>query len=202
MVTTIPCHPADVPTFDSPEMLYTRLTDGEPVLKSVCSWCQRLLRDGALPISHGICATCQAKAFAELDASDAARREAVEDAAWDRMQVRIAADIAKQDAPPPPELPVGPPIAHAVTELTPAGWVTTAIAGAPTAGVSVDVICIPFPAALEGRRAVFPPDVVPFVEILIGKAVVDVALVPVPSQGRLGPVVEVALVPVEDRNGL
>ena len=31
---------------------------GVPVLKVVCSWCVRLIRDGAEPVSHGICPDC------------------------------------------------------------------------------------------------------------------------------------------------
>lgn len=34
-----------------------------PVLRSECAWCGVLLRDGALPISHGICARCDAVCF-------------------------------------------------------------------------------------------------------------------------------------------
>jgi hypothetical protein len=35
------------------------------LIKVVCSWCQLVMRDGALPISHGICPACRAKFEAE-----------------------------------------------------------------------------------------------------------------------------------------
>jgi hypothetical protein len=31
---------------------------GYPIHQSVCSWCDRLLRVGVLPISHSICPAC------------------------------------------------------------------------------------------------------------------------------------------------
>lgn len=34
-----------------------------PVIKLICAWCQRLLRDGTLPASHGICPDCQKVVF-------------------------------------------------------------------------------------------------------------------------------------------
>jgi hypothetical protein len=30
-------------------------------LTLICSWCTRVLREGALPASHGICPTCAAR---------------------------------------------------------------------------------------------------------------------------------------------
>ena len=30
----------------------------------ICSWCQRLLREGTLPPSHGICPTCKEQVMA------------------------------------------------------------------------------------------------------------------------------------------
>lgn len=32
-------------------------------IKLICAWCQRLLRDGTLPASHGICPDCQRVVF-------------------------------------------------------------------------------------------------------------------------------------------
>lgn len=34
-------------------------------IKVICAWCRVVLRDGNLPISHGICPTCSAKLAAE-----------------------------------------------------------------------------------------------------------------------------------------
>jgi len=161
----IPCHPKDVAPFDSPAMLYTRLTDSAPAIVTVCAWHEDLTDPKHAGISHGICPACVAKlesggAVMRGHATDGIgngerfddnwQRDAVEDAVWEFLQRAIARDIARQDAAPSPLLPVGPPIAHAVTERTPDGWRTTGVAGAPTEGVTVDVICIPFPAALEG----------------------------------------------------
>jgi hypothetical protein len=30
-------------------------------LKLICGWCKRVLREGRLPISHGICETCRTR---------------------------------------------------------------------------------------------------------------------------------------------
>jgi hypothetical protein len=30
-----------------------------PVMKVLCSWCRRVLRNGHAPVSHGICSTCE-----------------------------------------------------------------------------------------------------------------------------------------------
>lgn len=32
-------------------------------LKTVCAWCSVLIHDGALPLSHGICAECREREF-------------------------------------------------------------------------------------------------------------------------------------------
>jgi hypothetical protein len=32
-------------------------------LRTVCAWCQRILREGAEPTSHGICPACRATHF-------------------------------------------------------------------------------------------------------------------------------------------
>lgn len=32
-------------------------------IKLICAWCQRLLRNGTLPASHGICPDCQRVVF-------------------------------------------------------------------------------------------------------------------------------------------
>lgn len=34
-----------------------------PTIKLICAWCQRLLRDGTVPASHGICPDCQKVVF-------------------------------------------------------------------------------------------------------------------------------------------
>lgn len=34
-----------------------------PVLKLICAWCQRVMRNGTLPASHGICPDCQKVVF-------------------------------------------------------------------------------------------------------------------------------------------
>ena len=31
----------------------------EPAAKIVCAWCNRIMREGVLPISHGICQPCK-----------------------------------------------------------------------------------------------------------------------------------------------
>jgi hypothetical protein len=33
------------------------------VIKIVCGWCSRVLREGSSPVSHGICQSCELKAF-------------------------------------------------------------------------------------------------------------------------------------------
>ena len=40
-------------------------------MKVICGWCRATLKDGPLPISHGLCAACAARLHAELDADDA-----------------------------------------------------------------------------------------------------------------------------------
>lgn len=40
-------------------------------LKMICGWCGTLLRDGRMPLSHGICKPCSDRVFAELIASEA-----------------------------------------------------------------------------------------------------------------------------------
>lgn len=45
-------------------VLLARLTDSVP-LKVVCGWCQSLMRDGALPVSHGMCPACIVRMEAE-----------------------------------------------------------------------------------------------------------------------------------------
>lgn len=32
-------------------------------MKTVCAWCNVVMKDGAEPVSHGICATCEAMFF-------------------------------------------------------------------------------------------------------------------------------------------
>ncbi len=34
----------------------------EPI-KILCAWCGAVIRDGSLPVSHGICPSCEAKHF-------------------------------------------------------------------------------------------------------------------------------------------
>ena len=34
-------------------------------LKAVCSWCKQVMREGAEPVTHGICPACDAKLRAE-----------------------------------------------------------------------------------------------------------------------------------------
>lgn len=36
------------------------------MFKVTCAWCDRVLRDGILPISHGICPECKTKAMEEI----------------------------------------------------------------------------------------------------------------------------------------
>lgn len=38
-------------------------------LKQICAWCSALIRDGKLPISHGLCRTCGDKMLAEMEAA-------------------------------------------------------------------------------------------------------------------------------------
>lgn len=48
--------------------LANRLTESETVpLTLICAWCSTVLRDGALPATHGICPTCQARVFTDLE---------------------------------------------------------------------------------------------------------------------------------------
>ena len=47
----------------------TAVKETEPtVQKVVCSWCQRLMRDGVEPISHGICPACEKTMNDEMNA--------------------------------------------------------------------------------------------------------------------------------------
>lgn len=39
-------------------------------LKTICAWCSRVMREGTLPASHGMCPACSAKMHAELDAKE------------------------------------------------------------------------------------------------------------------------------------
>lgn len=39
------------------------------MLKLVCAWCLAVMRQGDHPISHGICAKCQANALDEVNAT-------------------------------------------------------------------------------------------------------------------------------------
>lgn len=32
-------------------------------MKTVCAWCRVVMKDGTEPVSHGICAACEAKYF-------------------------------------------------------------------------------------------------------------------------------------------
>jgi len=36
-------------------------------MKCVCAWCGKVLREGAEPTTHGICAGCKAKNFDEKE---------------------------------------------------------------------------------------------------------------------------------------
>ena len=46
--------------------LVTILLAGLP-LKVVCAWCDDVVREGVLPISHGCCPTCAAGLLADLE---------------------------------------------------------------------------------------------------------------------------------------
>jgi hypothetical protein len=36
-----------------------RISAPRPVVKLLCSWCRRVLRNGHAPVSHGICRSCE-----------------------------------------------------------------------------------------------------------------------------------------------
>lgn len=36
------------------------------ILKVACAWCGKTLREGAQPVSHGICEVCRAQYFPDL----------------------------------------------------------------------------------------------------------------------------------------
>lgn len=38
-------------------------------MKVICAWCLAILKDGPLPISHGLCSACSARLLAELEPS-------------------------------------------------------------------------------------------------------------------------------------
>ncbi len=38
-----------------------------PTIKLICAWCQRVLRHGVAPASHGICAACQQAVLTTLE---------------------------------------------------------------------------------------------------------------------------------------
>jgi hypothetical protein len=68
----------------SPAAWIARLTDSKPpsppipALRTICAWCQPIAErtnPANRGVSHGICAACQQKAEAEIDAS-AARKAA------------------------------------------------------------------------------------------------------------------------------
>lgn len=40
--------------------------------RRVCAWCNRVLRDGPEPTSHGICAACNEKLMAQYEKGQAA----------------------------------------------------------------------------------------------------------------------------------
>lgn len=42
-----------------------------PILRCVCSWCKKLLREGdqPFPVSHTICPSCMARSLADLEKS-------------------------------------------------------------------------------------------------------------------------------------
>ncbi len=58
--------PARIP-YTSIEIVVAGLRAG-PLSKVICAWCDRVLRQGSLPVSHGLCASCAAR-FEVEDAS-------------------------------------------------------------------------------------------------------------------------------------
>lgn len=44
--------------YTSFEIIIAGLRAASPRNKVVCAWCEKVLRDGVLPASHGICAEC------------------------------------------------------------------------------------------------------------------------------------------------
>lgn len=42
-------------------------------MRTVCAWCQKLMRDGLPPTSHGICKPCELKLAIEVEAFEEAR---------------------------------------------------------------------------------------------------------------------------------
>ncbi len=41
-------------------------------MRTVCAWCEKVLRDGPPPTSHGICKVCETKLAIEVEAFEEA----------------------------------------------------------------------------------------------------------------------------------
>lgn len=82
-----------IPTFLRPEVFpYASIEVIPAPTKVVCSWCNVVMAEGALPASHGICPSCSAKALGEAPPVSTVERtiEEAQRRAWHRFLVNPA----------------------------------------------------------------------------------------------------------------
>lgn len=70
----------------------------------ICSWCQRLIRDGTLPASHGICAPCAREHFPTTRRDLMAQRDAALAAGDHAAFQALTTQIARLPMPGVPDL--------------------------------------------------------------------------------------------------